>query len=77
MYGIELDEISENGSNGTINDKQYFECKPGHRHFAKLDELSMKMKKLNSKTNSNWIMNPCPLAIQNWLDKMLRNGDHL
>ena len=39
VYGIELDKESGNGSNGTINDKQYFQCKAGHGYFVKLDEL--------------------------------------
>ena len=39
MYGIELEKLCGNGSNGTINDKHYFECKPGHGYFVKLDEL--------------------------------------
>ena len=39
MYGIELDKESGNGSDGSINDKQYFKCKPGYAYFVKLDEL--------------------------------------
>ena len=43
---------SPNGSNGTINGKQYFQCQVGYAYFVNAEELSGEDEKKEDATQS-------------------------
>ena len=54
--GIESEEWSVNANDGSINNDEYFSCKPGHGYFVKLNELSKNYEKNKlSKYNEQYL----------------------